>query len=66
MGMVEWLEVKALSSSPSAAKEIVTRLKRQSTECEKIIQQGTNIQNPQGTQKTQPPKNQHFNEEMGT
>jgi hypothetical protein len=27
---------------------------------------GINIQNLQGTQKTQPPKNQHPNEEMGT
>jgi hypothetical protein len=30
-----------------------------------LIQKGSNIQNLQGTQKTQPPKNQHPIEEMG-
>jgi hypothetical protein len=53
------------------AKETVTRLKRQSTEWEKnlyqlFIRSGTNIQNLQGTQKAQPPKNQHPSEEIGT
>jgi hypothetical protein len=55
----------------STAKETVTRLKRQSTEWEKnlyqlFIRSGTNIQNLQGTQKAQPPKNQHPSEEIGT
>jgi hypothetical protein len=32
--------------------------------CQLIIQYGTHIQNVQGTQKTQPTKNQHPSEEM--
>jgi hypothetical protein len=51
------------------AKETVTRQKRQPTEWRKyqlLIREGTNIQNLQGPQKTQPLMNQHPNEEMGT
>jgi hypothetical protein len=49
------------------AKETVTRFKRQPTEWEKIFASySSDIQNLQGAQKTQPPKNQHSNEEMGT
>jgi hypothetical protein len=43
--------------------ETVTRLKRQPIEWEKIF--GSYSSN-KGTQKTQPPKNQHPNEEMDT
>jgi hypothetical protein len=52
------------------AKETIIRLKRQPTEWEKSLSDThlikDNIQNLQGTQKTQPPKNQHHNEKMGT
>jgi glycine cleavage system regulatory protein len=34
--------------------------------CQLLIRQGINIQNLQGSQKPQPPKNQHPNVEMGT
>jgi hypothetical protein len=34
--------------------------------CYLLVSLRSNIQNLQGTQKTQPPKNQHPNEEMGT
>jgi hypothetical protein len=34
--------------------------------CQLLIQQWTNIQHLQGTKKTQPSKNQHPSEEMGT
>jgi hypothetical protein len=52
-------------------KETITRLKRQHKVCEKSFTgyssyRGLNIQNLQGTQKTQPPKNQNHNEEIGT
>jgi hypothetical protein len=49
------------------AKETVIRLKMSLQNGRKPFPiLGTNIQNQQGTQKTQPPKNQHPNEEMGT
>jgi hypothetical protein len=53
------------------AKETVTILKRQSTEWENIFasyssDKGLIATNLQRTQKTQPPKNQHPNEKMGT
>jgi hypothetical protein len=51
-------------------KEIVTRLKRQHTEWEKIFASYSSnkglISRIYRTQKTQPQKNQHPNEEMGT
>jgi hypothetical protein len=46
-------------------KETVTRFtahRMGENLCQPLIQQGTNIQNIQGTQKTQPPKNQHPSE----
>jgi hypothetical protein len=55
----------------SAAKETVTRLKTLPTEREKIFASDlsdkglTSLFNLQETQKTQPPMNQHPNEEMG-
>jgi hypothetical protein len=46
------------------AKERVTRLKRQPTEWEKIFTRFSSDKNLQGTQKIQPPENQHPNEEI--
>jgi hypothetical protein len=48
------------------AKEKVTRLKRQPTEWEEIFASYSSNKRLQGTQKNQPPKNQHPNEEIGT
>jgi hypothetical protein len=53
------------------AKETITRLKRWPTEWEKFFasfssDKGLISRIYRGTQKTQPPKNQHPNEDMGT